>query len=52
MRQAGLVAAVRGGKPFKTTRPDVTAVRPPDLVQRDFTAAQPNLLWLVVKGRV
>jgi putative transposase len=37
------------GRRFRTTRPDPAAVtaRPPDLVQRDFTATAPNRLWLV-----
>lgn len=46
MRTAGL-QGVRRGKRFVTTKPDTAASRPPDLVQRDFTAAGPNLLWLV-----
>ena len=48
MRAAGLQGARRGRK-FITTRPDAAAAarRPPDLVQRDFTAAAPNRLWLV-----
>ncbi len=46
MRQAGLAGA-RRGKRFVTTRPDSASARPPDLVKRNFTAARPNLLWLV-----
>jgi putative transposase len=46
MRQAGL-RGVRRGRPFRTTRPDPTAARPPDLVERDFTASRPNQLWVV-----
>ena len=46
MRAAGLHGVVRGRR-FTTTRPDSAAVRPPDLVQRDFTAPAPNRLWLV-----
>lgn len=46
MRSVGLQGA-RRGKAFKTTRPDPSAPRPPDLVQRDFTAAGPNRLWVV-----
>jgi putative transposase len=46
MRAAGLQGA-RRGKRFVTTRPDPTASRPPDLVQRDFTADEPNRLWVV-----
>jgi transposase InsO family protein len=36
MRQAGLQGAKRRGKPWRTTAPDPTAQRPPDLVDRDF----------------
>lgn len=46
MRQEGLRGVVRGKK-IVTTRPDATAPRPPDLVQRDFTAERPNQLWVV-----
>jgi putative transposase len=46
MTQAGL-KGVRRGKRFVTTRRDDQAARPPDLVQRDFTAAAPNRLWIV-----
>ncbi len=46
MRTDGLAGA-RRGRAFKTTRADAAAVRPPDLVQRDFTAPAPNRLWLV-----
>jgi putative transposase len=45
MRQAGL-QGVRRGKRHFTTRRDEKAARPPDLVNRDFTADAPNLLWL------
>ena len=45
MRQLGLQGAVRGRKP-KTTIPDEAAARPADLVERDFTADQPNQLWV------
>ena len=45
MRDLGLRGAVRGRK-FKTTIPDTAAVRPADLVQRDFTATRPNQLWV------
>ena len=34
----------RTGKQFKTTLPDEAALRPPDLVGRDFRAARPNAL--------
>jgi putative transposase len=46
MRAEGLQGA-RRGRGFRTTRPDTAAARPPDLVQRDFTAPAPNRLWLV-----
>lgn len=46
MRDLGLQGAVRGRK-FVTTRPDESAPRPPDLVERDFTATRPNELWVV-----
>ena len=46
MRAAGL-QGVRRGKRFITTKPDTAARRPPDLVNRDFTAERPNFLWLV-----
>jgi putative transposase len=45
MREHGMTGAVRG-KPPRTTRPDRSAGRPDDLVQRDFTAAAPNVLWV------
>jgi len=45
MRQLGIAGAVRGRK-HKTTIPDEAAARPADLVQRDFTATQPNQLWV------
>jgi len=41
MRAMGLQGAVRGKK-FKTTVSDDSAVRPADLVKRDFTASRPN----------
>ncbi len=46
MRAAGLAGARRGRR-FVTTRRDDQAVRPPDLVGRDFTATAPNRLWIV-----
>jgi putative transposase len=38
MRADGLRGARRDRRPFVTTRPGPISVRPPDLVQRDFTA--------------
>jgi putative transposase len=45
MAQMGLQGAVRGRK-FRTTVPDAAAARPADLVNREFTAAHPNELWV------
>jgi putative transposase len=45
MRGMGLRGAVRGRK-FKTTIADDAAVRPLDLVKREFTASGPNRLWV------
>ncbi len=41
----GLSGAVRGRK-FKTTIADESAMRPPDLVDRNFSATRPNELWV------
>jgi transposase InsO family protein len=46
MRDLGLRGAVRG-RAFKvTTVADELAVRPPDLVHREFVATRPNQLWV------
>ncbi len=46
MRDMGLRGAVRG-RAFKvTTVADETAMRPPDLVDREFSATRPNQLWV------
>jgi transposase InsO family protein len=46
MRGMGLRGAVRG-RAFKiTTVVDEIAIRPPDLVDREFTASRPNQLWV------
>ena len=45
MRQLDIKGVVRGRKP-QTTIPDESAMRPADLVQRDFTATRPNQLWV------
>lgn len=45
MRSLGLEGA-RRGKSKKTTIPDLAASRPPDLLDRDFTASRPNQKWL------
>jgi putative transposase len=46
MRQAGIQGAKRRGKPWRTTIPDPNAVRPADLVERDFSATEPDRLWV------
>jgi putative transposase len=46
MRKAGIQGAKRRGKAWRTTTPDPTAHRRPDLVQRDFSAEAPNRLWV------
>jgi putative transposase len=46
MRAAGL-QGVRRGRPVVTTKAEMAAARPPDLVDRDFTADRPNQRWVV-----
>ena len=46
MREAGL-AGVRRGARRRTTVADLTALRPPDRVDRVFRADRPNRLWVV-----
>ena len=45
MRAEGIEGA-RRTKRVRTTRPEASAARHPDLVGRDFTAAGPNELWV------
>ena len=45
MRQMGIQGVVRGKK-VRTTIADEAATRPADLVERDFSAAHPNQLWV------
>ena len=45
MRLAG-IEGVRRRRRVRTTRPAAGAVRPADLVERDFTATEPNKLWV------
>ncbi len=45
MRELGLRGVVRGRR-VRTTIPDAVGDRPRDLVQRNFTATQPNQLWV------
>lgn len=46
MRRLGLRGATRGGAFKVTTIADTSAPRPPDLVERRFTATRPNQLWV------
>ncbi len=41
------IKGVTRGRRVRTTKPDPSAVRPPDLVNRQFTAERPNRLWVV-----
>lgn len=45
MRQLG-IEGVRRGRRVRTTRPDTTAERHPDLVDRQFVSDRPNQLWV------
>jgi putative transposase len=45
MGELGL-EGVRRGKTRRTTTPDTTTARPADLVERNFSAARPNQLWV------
>jgi len=40
------IQGVRRGRRVRTTRPDPDAPRHPDLVDRQFTATEPNRLWV------
>jgi transposase InsO family protein len=46
MRRLGLQGVVRGRRFKVTTIPDAAALRPADLVTRQFTAMRPNQLWV------
>lgn len=46
MRAAGIQGAKRRGRRWRTTTPDPAAMRPPDLVDREFTANGPDELWV------
>jgi putative transposase len=46
MREHGIQGAKRRGKPWRTTTPDPNAARRPDLVEREFTAAGPDQLYV------
>ena len=45
MRELGLAGARRGRR-HRTTRPDLAAARPADLVSRDFNPPAPNRTWV------
>jgi len=45
MKVLGLEGA-RRGRTVRTTRPDPSAARPADLVQRQFTPSRPDALWV------
>lgn len=46
MKTNGIQGAKRRGKPWRTTKSDPEACRRPDLVERNFTATDPNRLWV------
>ena len=46
MHAMGLAGAVRGRAWVTTTHPEMDRPRPPDLVDRNFTATRPNQLWV------
>jgi putative transposase len=46
MRQMGLEGAIRGRRYKKTTIVEEAAVRPTDLVRRNFAAKRPNQVWV------
>ncbi|WP_329138163.1 IS3 family transposase [Streptomyces sp. NBC_01476] len=45
MAELGLEGVIRGRR-RRTTVPEPSAPRPPDLVDRDFTASRPDQLWV------
>jgi putative transposase len=46
MKGLGISGARRGKRTRRTTIRDGVASRPPDLVERDFSASRPNELWV------
>ncbi len=46
LSRLGLTGAVRGDHKKQTTIVEPQALRPADLVERDFTATAPNRLWV------
>ncbi|MCX5355826.1 IS3 family transposase [Streptomyces mirabilis] len=45
MRELGIEGVIRGQR-RRTTVPEPSAPRPPDLVDRNFTASRPDQLWV------
>jgi putative transposase len=45
MSRNHIQGAKRRGKPWRTTFPDADAIRPADLVERNFSASRPDELW-------
>ena len=45
MAELGIEGVIRGQR-RRTTVPEPSAPRPPDLVDRDFTASRPDQLWV------
>lgn len=45
MREDSLESVIRGQR-CRTTIPEPCSPRPPDLVNRRFTASRPNQLWV------
>jgi putative transposase len=46
LMKAAEITGVSRKRKLRTTRPDESAARHPDLVERDFTAERPNELWV------
>jgi transposase InsO family protein len=46
MREHGIEGAKRRSKRWRTTRPNLAAARPSDLVERNFAADRPDALWV------
>lgn len=50
MREMGLEGVVRGGKKPRTTMAKKDDERPAELVNRQFSAVAPNVLWVADLG--
>ncbi|WP_276964151.1 IS3 family transposase, partial [Ferrimicrobium acidiphilum] len=46
MKAMGITGKRRGSSKVRTTIPDDLAMRPADLVKREFSASGPNRLWV------